>query len=383
MFPGPAQTKFWETPELIAELLTFLDLPSTLRLAKCHQLTQDVIQGSWVWNKLIRRFCPHDQEDEDQDGYLAHENLETVGHLVAILKLMRSPNTLLLDLLDLICERFEAKRVSIRESVVYMKCPCDPEYGCHVVTSSGFLLLEMIERAFDTAEQAVLGCNIRQLWEADLLALLASRLSRQQEDLPDTVLLERVKIGNKRSTLAFHSLSQLCPTLSVSELEVCGKIEREGWGTIAESVKKVRRGFLSLEAPKELLMEAPKTDLRVLWEGVSHWIVTLEGFGQDDEAEELGDTYEMFSRDHGEAAFDRLQLLLEMDEAEWAAFRREEEDMEAWDSGEEDEEEEKEGFEEEEETESDEVLRRTRRTTRKMMMCWKMILLQSTTSKIK
>ena len=52
--------------------------------------------------------------------------------------------------------------------------------------------------------------------------------------------------------------------------------------------------------------------------------------------------------DYGEAAFDRLQLLLEMDEAEWAAFRREEEDMEAWDSGEEEE------FEEEE-TESDEV----------------------------
>ena len=31
------------------------------------------------------------------------------------------------------------------------------------------------------------------------------------------------------------------------------------------------------------------------------------------------------------SVFDRLQLLLEMDEAEWAAFRREEEDREAWD----------------------------------------------------
>ena len=62
-----------------------------------------------------------------------------------------------------------------------------------------------------------------------------------------------------------------------------------------------------------------------------------------------------FKKGDGEAAFDRLQLLLEMDEAEWAAFRREEEDMEAWDSDEEDEEEEEEEFEEEEETESDEV----------------------------
>ena len=54
-----------------------------------------------------------------------------------------------------------------------------------------------------------------------------------------------------------------------------------------------------------------------------------------------------FKKGDGEAAFDRLQLLLELDEAEWADFRREEEDMEAWDSDEED--------EEEEETESDEV----------------------------
>ena len=167
--------------------------------------------------------------------------------------------------------------------------------------------------------------------------------------MPEKMHFGEVKIRNKRSAMAFHSLSQLCPSLSAYELKVCGKIGIEGWAAIAESVKKVRNGLLSLGVSRDLLMEAPKTDLRVLWRGVSHWIVTLERFGHDDEAEELGDTFEMFSRDHGEAAFDRLQLLLEMDEAEWAAFRREEEDMEAWDSGEENEE------EEEEETESDEV----------------------------
>ena len=238
--------------------------------------------------------------------------------------------------------------------MVYLSCTCQrqPEEECHAVTLSGFLLLEEVERAFGTAEQAVLWCDFRQLWEADLLGL-ASRLSRQQEDLQG-VLLGRVKIGNKRSALAFHSLSQLCPTLSVSELEVCAEIGIEGWAAIAESLKKVRN-VSCLWVSRELLIKAPKTDLRVLWEGVSYWFVTLEGLGQDDQAEELGGTFEAFFSDHGKAAFDRLQLLLEMDEAEWAAFRREEEDMEAWDSGEEDEEEEEEAFEEEEETESDEV----------------------------
>ena len=126
-------------------------------------------------DKLIRRFCPHGQEDEDHAGYLAQE---TVRHFVAILRLMRSPNTLLLDLLDLICERFQAKHVLTLESAVDLTCPCEPEYGCHVVTPSGFLLLEVIEGAFGTAEQAVLWCHFSQLWEAELLALLA-RLSRQ------------------------------------------------------------------------------------------------------------------------------------------------------------------------------------------------------------
>ena len=119
-----------------------------------------------------------------------------------------------------------------------------------------------------------------------------------------------------------------------------------------------------------LLIKAPKTDLRVLWEGVSHLFVTLERFGQDDEGEELGDTFEMFFRDHGEVAFDRLQLLLEMDEA-WrlgilvkkTRKRR--------------------SLRKKRKQRVTRSLRRTRRTARKMMMCWRMILLQSTTSKIK
>ena len=152
------------------------------------------------------------EEEEDPVGYLAHENLETVRHFVAILNLMRSPNTLLLNLLDLICERFEAKRVSIRESEVYLSCACQrqPEEECHAVTLSGFLLLEEVERAFGTAEQAVLWCDFSRLWEAELLALLA-RLSRQQEDLPEKMHLGEVKIRNKRSAMAFHSLSQPFP----------------------------------------------------------------------------------------------------------------------------------------------------------------------------
>ena len=116
--------------------------------------------------------------------------------------------------------------------------------------------------------------------------------------MPEKMHFGEVKIRNKRSAMAFHSLSQLCPSLSAYELKVCGKIGIEGWAAIAESVKKVRN-VSCLWVSRELLMEAPKTDLRVLWEGVSHWFVTLERFGEDDQAEELGGTFAVFFRDHG------------------------------------------------------------------------------------
>ena len=44
----------WETPELVEKLLPFLDLEFTLHLAQTHELTQDILQGSCIWNKLIR-----------------------------------------------------------------------------------------------------------------------------------------------------------------------------------------------------------------------------------------------------------------------------------------------------------------------------------------
>ena len=87
--------------------------------------------------------------------------------------------------------------------------------------------------------------------------------------------LVEVKIRNKRSAMAFHSVSQLCPSLSAGELKVCGEIKIEGWGDIAESVKKVRNVYC-LWVFRVLLIKAPKTDLGVLWEGVSDWFVTLE-----------------------------------------------------------------------------------------------------------
>ena len=82
-----AEKKFWVMPELIEKPLDHLGLESTVCLAQAHELTQNVLQGRVVWNKLIKRNSPID-------------GLGGVKHLVAILKSLKDPEDPMLDLLE-------------------------------------------------------------------------------------------------------------------------------------------------------------------------------------------------------------------------------------------------------------------------------------------
>ena len=105
-----AARMFFETPELVEKLLPFLDLKSTLHLARTHVLTQNILAGSRIWNKLIRRTHLQDGGDLGLDHYLGlgldlDEKMDVVRHLVAILKLMKDPKANMRDLLETICKR--------------------------------------------------------------------------------------------------------------------------------------------------------------------------------------------------------------------------------------------------------------------------------------
>ena len=50
-----AAKKFWGCPELMENLLPFLDTFSIICLAKAHKIVQDIVLGKTVWNKLIRQ----------------------------------------------------------------------------------------------------------------------------------------------------------------------------------------------------------------------------------------------------------------------------------------------------------------------------------------
>ena len=84
-----AEKKVWETPEVVEELLPFLDPESTLNLAQCQENVPGILQGSLLWNQFIRRACPPWKMD-----------IDVVRCLVSIMKLMKNsedPRQYLLD----------------------------------------------------------------------------------------------------------------------------------------------------------------------------------------------------------------------------------------------------------------------------------------------
>ena len=146
-----AAKKFWGMPELVNKLLPFLDLESTLNLAKVHQLTRDILQGSFDWNKLISSTRIQDPGNLQYNADILEEKMEVVNLLVGILKLMMDPRANMLDLLDTICKRSLPWIVENTFDTVTLSCPNHQD--SHKVPIGKFLLLEAVEAAFGSSEQ--------------------------------------------------------------------------------------------------------------------------------------------------------------------------------------------------------------------------------------
>ena len=141
------ENKFWRSPDLVAQLMPFLDVASTLALATVQPLVVDLIQRRFIWKDLIRRSAICGVENEDSE----ERSKRNVGQLVEILKLVEDPEPHLLELLHTICEKSDSA-IPYLDSVL-VSCSLHP-VG-HKVGSGGFELLELVEAAMGTTLQEV------------------------------------------------------------------------------------------------------------------------------------------------------------------------------------------------------------------------------------
>ena len=312
-----AEKKFWKTLELHHSLLPFLDLESTLHLAQAHEVTKNILEDPYVWNKLIKRSFPFINRRTYQDP---QPKIDAVNNFVVILKLMKNPKALLPELLHLICERFSAdpkytaERYNSGLGLIQMTCSTHTEpHSFHAFPSHslGFLLVEQVEEAFGTTElrlEMIRGGILSR----NLLTAVTSRMTRQQTPLTLFNPTE-VVVDNMRSAETFDDLMHIWPEEVSRQIELRVSGGSRVWELVARAIQFQPNVVRFITTEREVLTKGRREDLETIWNAVG-----LKGF----RFEEIGLNEflrEVVEKQEGEDAWVRLEQIMEMTEREWIA----------------------------------------------------------------
>ena len=251
-----AERKVWMLPELVARLFSELDHESVLNLARV--VDKDVLKESLtskVWKKIISDNCPYKDDDLEME-----EKHVVMRNLAAILKLLKTPSDLLLDLLDVICERFPS-------NVVTLVCPRHPD--SHHVSVGGFLLLEEVEKFLGTAELGIQSLEVSVLSKEHLNAL-ASRISRQQDVVASVSIGFLIDLDTDDGAESFYTLlsSQAIQVNKVRKLAlVLGEsIGEKGWAALAKAIQAQPLLVNQVICSRSILAKGREEDVKKVWE---------------------------------------------------------------------------------------------------------------------
>ena len=109
---------FWETPELVDKLLSYLDLTSIKQLAEFHKVTRRILRNTVTWNKLLKRIFPEDQ--------ITHNWTQFVSGIDETAELAEKA---------IICERFpilDPRTGSILVMTPIVNVSCSRSTECHL-----------------------------------------------------------------------------------------------------------------------------------------------------------------------------------------------------------------------------------------------------------
>ena len=234
-----AERLFWMTPELVENLLSFLDPASILALAKTHPLTREVLQSGFNWTRFLKRSCPKQSftlrprfqrllpSDEPWIhklrivSLMEHYASEDLEPIIEILMIIGKPESHLLKLLDLICERFPpyVTEPEIRDHVKVV-CPCQE---VHDVSPFGLQLLEKVERSTDTCLQQVDTIRMGSIHGAPflgpILPSLKSRMLRPGGLIKKTVSMD-FEFETREDVEAFLALVKIADSVSFQRLAI-------------------------------------------------------------------------------------------------------------------------------------------------------------------
>ena len=308
--------RFFQLPELVSKLLSFLDVKSILNLAKAHPPTIKILKNqSKMWKGLVNKIIePWDHEPWAVDGLD-----RDIQHLKELLQMMGLPEELLLELLHAICKRHAShKYEEPYEGEVVLNCPC--HISNHSVAPTGFKILEAVEGALSSTIQKVESVAVSHLDE-DLLRPLGARMKRQWDrviEVDTNILL----CGDQESARNARVLCMKSRRVQLQSLYVAGYIGRKGWAALAKSLSGFPGCCKKVKVHnRQYLLGGKNEDLRSIWEslqpgqgennGWGIWEPTIKFlvfiFKEADAGEEE------------ERGWEELEQILDMSKGEWLA----------------------------------------------------------------
>ena len=264
-----AQKKFFQSPDLVSQLLPFLDLSSMLVLASILPLARQLLQRKFIWRGFIRRSL----QDLDNNGTKVNEgDLTKVEQLVKILQKLESPEPLLEDLLDFICETFETD-ADDESGAVKLSCS---RHILHKVNKQGFQLLELVEGKMGTCLQCVIRFSDNEVVtyhsneQSVFVEALLARVQRQKTQQIWKVEVNEVSLSSRHCLNA--TLLRMSETFETENLDLTD-FDAEDWSWFAQLVqqKKIRDGDLSIEhmtCDSKDIVKAKIEDLKKVWEAI-------------------------------------------------------------------------------------------------------------------
>lgn len=250
-----AEQKFWNTPHLVRLLVPFLDISSVLNMASDHPITLDLLRqnSAWrraVWSNLLKR---------------SRIEEEVVNVAVSLMRSLEDKEGLLLDVLDIICERFPSKALTLirqgfdpdDEDLVpdEVRVTCS-RHGEHSVHPEGFKLMEQAEGKMGTALQEVVWIEIDEFWKYQ--DVLSHRIKRQQGSI------KKCNGGTLKFSIGSFHLLKRSVDWNFGAIE--GVNFEEDWAGLGKVCRTGKGTFYHLaEVDVHSVRSARRRDLKSVW----------------------------------------------------------------------------------------------------------------------
>ena len=294
MFPlqSKQEHRVWVVQDVVALIVRYLDLQSTLVLAKIHKSVLKVLEKNAFWKKLLKRNFPLNGQ-------------ERVGDFLSILALLKTPSGHLQELLHAVCESCRIEEASsVQTSTgrlgyllygekrslfdllkVQVVIPVNKSLVTHSISLSGFEIIGEIEEKVGATVFVVEGVDLEKMTlsltgptvncsgsiivSETFLPTLRSRLLQQEQKM-SSLKIGCVLLGSEDDAVVLQTLVEAAEAVQLGGLLIETAIGQQGWEILAQLLLGQPGLVEQVKTSKDCFEGVTVETLQVVWENLPH-----------------------------------------------------------------------------------------------------------------